>query len=233
MPKFIPYDHNQSSMVVINFLDQIQPGTFEYAIHHLIEHRLDLSIYYPRYKPDSTGRHAYDPAILLKTILFAYATGITSSREIQWCCENNITFMALACNTVPHFTTIASFISGYSEQIEALFEQMLLICHEDGLLGNELFAIDGCKLPSNAAKEWSGTFKELTEKRDKLRKLVRRCVREHKETDKRSRDGKERAKRALAVVFKLVVTVFRLKLLVAYQSLSRDSVSLAQPGHSS
>lgn len=196
MPKFIPYDHNQSSMVVINFLDQIQPGTFEYAIHHLIEHRLDLSIYYPRYKNDSTGRHAYDPAILLKIILFAYAKGITSSREIQWCCENNITFMALACNTVPHFTTIASFVSGYSEQIEALFEQILLICHEDGLLGNELFAIDGCKLPSNAAKEWSGTFKELTEKRDKLRKLVRRCVREHKETDKRSRDGKERAKRA-------------------------------------
>lgn len=195
MPKFIPYDHNQSSMVVINFLDQIQPGTFEHAIHHLIEHRLDLTVYYPKYKNDATGRHAYDPAILLKIILFAYSKGITSSREIQWCCENNITFMALACNTVPHFTTIAHFVSGFSEQIESLFEQILLICHQDGLLGNELFAIDGCKLPSNAAKEWSGTFKELSEKRDKLRKLVRRCVREHKATDKRSQDGKERARR--------------------------------------
>lgn len=195
MPNFIPYNPNQSSMVVINFLDQLQPGTFEHAIHYLIEERLDITIFHPMYKNDATGRFAYDPAILLKIILFAYSKGITSSREIQWCCENNITFMALSCNTVPHFTTIASFVSGHAEQVEALFEQILLICHEDGLLGNELFAIDGCKLPSNAAKEWSGTFKELKEKRDKLRKLVRQCINDHKRADKRTTEGKERARR--------------------------------------
>jgi len=52
----------------------------------------------------------------------------------------------LACDQQPHFTTIADFISGYPTQVENLFEQVLLICHEQGLLGNELFAIDGCKL---------------------------------------------------------------------------------------
>src|SRR5690606_26138628 len=67
----------------------------------------------------------------------------------------------------------------HAEEIEALFEQILLICHEQGLLGNELFAIDGCKLSSNAAKEWSGTFKELSAKRDKLRRLVRHHLKEH------------------------------------------------------
>lgn len=41
MPEFIPYDYNQSAMVVINYLDQLQPGTFEYAIHYLIDHKLD------------------------------------------------------------------------------------------------------------------------------------------------------------------------------------------------
>ena len=195
MPNFIPYDHKQSEMVVINFLDQLQPGTFEHGIHHLIESRLDLSVFHPSYKNDATGRYAYNPAILLKIILFAYSKGITSSREIQWCCETNITFMALACGEVPHFTTIAAFVSGHAEEVESLFEQVLLICHEDGLLGNELFAIDGCKMPSNAAKEWSGTFKELKEKRDKLRRQIKRCVREHKATDKRTRDGKEQAHR--------------------------------------
>ncbi len=53
--------------------------------------------------------------------------------------------MALACGKVPHFTTIAAFISGHAEQVEAIFEQVLLICDSDGLLGKELFAIDGCK----------------------------------------------------------------------------------------
>jgi len=153
MPKFIPYDYNQHSMVVINYLDQLQAGTFEYAVHHLVEHKLDLSLFFPHYNNEDGGRPAYDPAILLKTVLFAYSKGITSSREIQWCCESNIIFKALSCDTVSHFTTIASFVSSYPEEIENLFEQILLVCHEQGLLGNELFAIDGCKMPSNAAKE--------------------------------------------------------------------------------
>jgi transposase len=195
MPKFIPYDYNQNSMIVINFNDQLQSGTFEHAIHYLINHKLDLSIFNSAYKNDVTGRLAYDPAILLSIILFAYSKGITSSREIQWCCENNIIFKALSCDTVPHFTTIAAFISGHPKTIETLFEQILLICSEQGLLGNELFAIDGCKLPSNAAKQWSGTLKELTEKRDKLKKLIAYHVTEHQRIDKTDTATEEKSKR--------------------------------------
>jgi transposase len=195
MAKFKPYDYNQSAMVVINFEEQLQPGTFEYAIHRLITDKLDLSIFSPAYQNDATGRPAYDPAILLKIILFAYSKGITSSREIQWCCETNIIFKALSCDTVPHFTTIAHFVSSYPKQIEALFEQVLLVCHQQGLLGNELFAIDGCKLPSNAAKEWSGTFKELEAKRKKLQKQIHHCLKEHRKLDKKDPEQRARAER--------------------------------------
>jgi hypothetical protein len=80
MPNFIPYNLNQNTMVVINFHDQIQPGTFEHALHYLIEHKLDLSVFDPEYSNDDAGRPAYDPAVLLKIILFAYSKGITSSR---------------------------------------------------------------------------------------------------------------------------------------------------------
>jgi transposase len=195
MPKYLPYSYDQIEMIAINFSDQLQPGTFEHAVHYLVEERLDLSVFDANYKNDDTGRYAYDPAVLLKIILFAYSKGITSSREIQWCCETNIVFMALACNSVPHFTTIAGFVSSNTDAIEELFNQILLICHEDGLLGNELFAVDGCKMSSDAAKEWSGTFKELEQKRNKLRKQIRYCLKEHKATDKRTSDGKERVRR--------------------------------------
>lgn len=189
MPKFKPYNYKQTAMIALNYEDQLQAGTFEYAIHYLIENKLDLSIFYPRYQNDDNGRPAYDPAILLKIILFAYSKGITSSREIQWCCENNIIFKALSCDSVPHFTTIAAFVSQRSDEIAALFEQILLVCDQQGLLGNELFAIDGCKLPSNAAKEWSGTFKELTQKRDKIKRQIRYHLNEHKKMDQsESRD---------------------------------------------
>ena len=153
MPRFKHYNYDQDAMVVINYQEQLQPGTFEHAVHYLIEHKLDLSVFHPRYRNEDTGRLAYDPAILLKIILFAYSKGITSSREMQWCCETNIIFKALSCDTVPHFTTLAKFVSSHSDEIEELFEQVLLVCHEQGLLGNELFAIDGCKMSSNAARE--------------------------------------------------------------------------------
>lgn len=183
MAKFIPYDYNQSSMVVINFNDQIQMGTFEHAVHYLVDNRLDLSLFKAVYKNDDYGRPAYDPAILLKIILFAYSKGITSSREIEWCCRSNIIFMALSCQSTPHFTKIAEFISGHCGAVESLFEQVLLICDEQGLLGNELFAIDGCKMPSNAAKEWSGTHKELAAKRDKIKRLVQHHTEKHQQND--------------------------------------------------
>jgi len=84
---------------------------------------------------------------------------------------------------VPHVTTIASFVSCFPAQIEAVFEQVLLVCHQQSLLGNELFAIDGCKLPSNAVKRWSGTFKELEAKRKKLKMLIRHHLQCHRELD--------------------------------------------------
>lgn len=80
MPNFILYDYNQNSMIVINYKDQLQPGTFEHAIHYLVDNKLDLSIFDSLFKNDDTDRPAYDPAILIKIILFAYSKGITSSR---------------------------------------------------------------------------------------------------------------------------------------------------------
>ena len=192
MPNFKKYDYSQSAMVVIDFEEQLQPGTFEFTLHKLIDDHIDLSAFHEKYKNDTGGRSAYDPAILLKIILYAYAKGITSSREIQWQCEHNIIFKALSCDSVPHFTSIASFVSSYPDAIESVFEQVLLVCDQQGLLGNELFAIDGCKMSSNAAKEHSGTLKELSQKRNKIKRKIRSCLKEHKKLDARKPSERDR-----------------------------------------
>jgi len=67
MPEFKHFDYNQMSMVMTNYLEQTQPGTFEFALHYLISETLDLSVFHQPYKNDAEGRSAYDPAILLKT----------------------------------------------------------------------------------------------------------------------------------------------------------------------
>jgi transposase len=188
MARYKEYDYRQGKFLPISFDKQILPGTFEYTLNYLIDHELDLSIFDARYCNDDTGSPAYDPAVLLKIILYAYSRGITSSREIEACCKENIIFMALSCDTRPHFTTIADFIATLGKEITRLFLEVLLVCDSLNLIGKELFAIDGVKLPSNASKEWSGTKADLTHKKEKMEKAIRQMLARHKETDQREQN---------------------------------------------
>ena len=183
MPRFIDYNYNQTVLLPVAFENQILPGTFEHSIHYLVDNQLDLRIFDSKYKNDENGRPAYDPAILLKIVLLAYSRRITSSRRIAQLCEENVVFMAISADSRPHFTTIADFISGSSEQIAALFRQVLLICDQMGLIGKEMFAVDGCKMPSNASKEWSGTRANLANKADKIDRAVRYLLKKHRDED--------------------------------------------------
>ena len=83
-------------------------------------------------------------------------------------------------------------MSRYPDAIESFFEQVLLVCDEQGLLGNELFAIDGCKMSSNAAKKHSGTLDELSQKREKIQRQIKQCMKEHKRLDRRRPKDRER-----------------------------------------
>ena len=183
MARYKEYDYDQMKMIPISFDRQILPGSFEYSLSYLIDHELDLSAFDQHYCNDDNGRPAYDPRLLLKITILAYSKGITSSRRIEGLCRENITFMALAADTQPHFTTLADFISRSPEAIADLFGQIVLMCDQLGLIGKEMFAIDGCKLPSNASKEWSGTHAELRKKKLKIDRAVRRMLQRHCDED--------------------------------------------------
>ena len=93
--------------------------------------------------------------------------------------------MALSADSRPHFTTIANFISSLHEDISSLFLNILLICSQEGLIGKNMFAIDGCKLSSNASKEWSGTRKDFMRKKEKIEKSIDFIIEKHKCHDKK------------------------------------------------
>jgi transposase len=189
MARFKHYDYGQMKMLPVSFQEQILPGTFEFTLNHLIDHEIDLTVFEHRYRNDETGAPAYDPAILLKVILYAYSRGVTSSRSIERLCRENVVFMALSADSNPHFTTIAGFIARLDAEIVSVFRDVLLVCDEAGLIGRELFAIDGVKLPSNASKQWSGTRAEFNKKVEKMERAVRYLVKRHREADERSEAG--------------------------------------------
>lgn len=188
MPRFKPYSYEQTKLIPIDFKRQLQPGTFEFALSQIIDD-MDLSIFDHRFHNDDTGAPAYDPAVLLKIVLFAYSRGITSSRDIERACRENVIFMALSADTHPHFSTIAGFISSMEGEITPLFLNVLAICAEEGLIAGQMFAIDGCKISSNCSKEWSGTRADFQKKKEKLEKSIRLLLRKHREADESEGQG--------------------------------------------
>ncbi|MFT6910205.1 MAG: transposase, partial [Oleiphilaceae bacterium] len=183
MSNFLNDNLNQSVFFDINYLEVLGQNTFEYCLYHLLENDELLSDFYARYKNKHVGRKAYPPALLLRIIFYAYYRGITSSRVIERSCKTDLKFIALSAGMQPHFTTIADFVSTNCQAINGLFHKVLLVCDQSGLIGKEHFAIDGCKLPTDASKQWSGTHAELRKKSDKMKEAAIKIVNRHISND--------------------------------------------------
>jgi len=167
----------------VDLARQLLPGTFEHALNHLLDHEVDLAHFDARFRNDTTGAPAYPPAMLLKVVLFAYSQGIVRSRAIERVCQEHVTFMTLCGMSAPHFTTIAHFVSTLRDDIAQVFAAVLAVCDGQGLIGREMFAIDGVKLPSNASKHRSGTRSEFTQRAEKLEAAAKTMLDRHRETD--------------------------------------------------
>ncbi len=198
MPRYKYYDYEQSLLLPVNFDEQIMPGTLEHTINYLVEERIDISPLEARFCNEGTGAPAYDPKILLKIVLLAYSRGVISSRRIERLCRENIVFKALTAGTEPDFTTIAGFIRSIEGNEQFLFSDVLLYCSELDLLGGTTFALDGCKLPSNASKEYSGTFEDLKKKKEKLSKTVKFLMARHRENDRKDKEDIKHQKQRIA-----------------------------------
>ena len=175
---------------------QLMAGSFEYALDYLIDNEVDLSGVAARYCNDETGAPAYDPAVMLKIVLLAYSRGIVSSRAIERVCRENVLFMAISGDSAPQFTTIAKFIRDLGDEVAAIFTQVLLICDRQGLIGRQMFAIDGVKLPSNADKRRSGTRAELAHEAERMESAVVRLLKAHRSRDERGDGGEDETRNA-------------------------------------
>src|SRR3954447_4654071 len=98
-------------------------------------------------------------------------------------CRDNVQFIALSGDAQPDHSTLARFVSELGEAAGKIFTRVLLICDRQGLIGREMFAIDGVKLPSNASKAKSGKRKDFVRQANKMHQAVERLLRKHRDSD--------------------------------------------------
>jgi len=123
--------------------------------------QLDMSSYYRKYREDGKGQAAYDPAMMVALVLYAYSLGIRSSRQIERLCERDIGFKVITAEATPDHSTIARFRQENDKELGRLFTEALKICGKAGLVKVELVALDGTKMKANAALEANRTYEHI------------------------------------------------------------------------
>ncbi len=113
---------------------------------------MDLDELYAAYRNDGWGAATYDPAMMVKVLLYAYCIGIPSSRKIEKRLEEDIGFRVLSANNTPDFRTISDFRKDHLQALGALFLQVLKLCQKAGLVRLGHVSIDGTKIKANASK---------------------------------------------------------------------------------
>ena len=112
---------------------------------------LDLAVFRARQRLGGAGRAAYDPAMLLGVLIYAYAVGQRSSRQIERLCHTDVAFRIACAQDVPDHSTIARFRAQHETALSELFTQVLLVCARAGMGRVGTIAIDGTKIAANAA----------------------------------------------------------------------------------
>src|ERR1022692_2747433 len=126
---------------------------------------MDLSRVNEAYRLGGAGRPAYDPAVMVALLLYSYARGNRSSRGIERACWEDVAFKVITSMRTPDHSTIAEFRRRHEAEIAVLFDDVLSLCKEAGLVSVGVITIDGTKIKANASmdqnRSYSGLVKEI------------------------------------------------------------------------
>ena len=137
--------------------------------------QMDLERFRAAYRLGAAGRAPYDPAVMVALLLYAYARGNRSSRGIERACWEDVAFKVITGMRTPDHSTIAAFRRRHEAEIAELFDDVLGLCREAGLVSVGVITIDGTKIKANASMDQNRSYRDL----------IGEILREAEETDRR------------------------------------------------
>src|ERR1700731_207340 len=129
---FIGCDREQAFLMPPSLRDWLPADHLAWCVIEAVG-EMDLSAFYGVYRVDGHGRPAYDPAMMVALVLFAFASKQRSSRAIERHCRQDVAYRVICANEVPDHATIARFIERHEAALAELFGQVLSLCARAGL----------------------------------------------------------------------------------------------------
>src|SRR5205807_54936 len=123
--------------------------------------QMDLGRFEEAYRLGAAGRAPFDPAMMVALLMYAYARGNRSSRGIERACWEDVAYKVITGMRTPDHSTIAEFRRRHEAEIEGLFDDVLGLCREAGLVSVGVITIDGTKIKANASMDQNRSYREL------------------------------------------------------------------------
>ncbi len=157
---FVPADRNQLLLMPTSIAEWLPEDHLAWFVLDVVA-ELDLGEFIAAYRADGRGGAAYDPAMMVALLVYAYCVGERSSRRIQRGCVEDVAFRVVAANHAPDHATIARFRVTHQEALAGLFAQVLVLCERAGMIRPGLVAIDGTKMAANASPDANRSAEQL------------------------------------------------------------------------
>jgi len=166
-----PYDLDQQHLFPPSLRDWLPEDHLVYFISDSVD-ELDLAEIEAGYRASGKGNLPYHPRLMLKLLVYGYANGVFSSRNIAKACETDIAFRFLAANDPPGPRTLARFRKQHLAAFETLFVQVVQIAQASGLASLGTLAVDGSKIRANASKRKAMSYQRMQQEEKRLRREI-------------------------------------------------------------
>jgi transposase len=149
-PNFLLCDRDQELLLPPSLREWLPEDHLAWFVLDAVE-EMDLNAFYGAYRDDGWGRAAFEPAMMVALLLYAYAVGERSSRGIERRCREDVGFRVITANRIPDHATIARFRARHEQALADTFVQALTLCARAGLVSVGVVALDGSLLAGNAS----------------------------------------------------------------------------------
>ena len=187
---YIAYQPEQQQLLPSALQDWLPEGHLAYFINDTVD-SLDLSSFHDRYAKDGPRNQPFHPAMMVKVMVYAYATGTFSSRKIARKLSEDIAFRVLAASNFPAHRTIRDFRALHLAEFTELFVQVVRLAREMGLAKLGTIAVDGTKIKANASRHKAMSYGRMQTAELELKAQIEAMVQKAASADEAERNEPE------------------------------------------
>ncbi len=179
---FRPYEPDQMLLLLPDLRDWLPEGHFAHHVSDLVD-GLDLGVFYVAYEGDGRRNAPYEPRMMVKVLLYGYATGVFSSRGMARKLEEDVAFRVLGAGNFPSHRTLCEFRRRHLEDFKGLFVEVVRLAREMGLARFGKLSIDGTKVRAHASKRKAMSYGRMGEEERRLGAEIEALLKQARDTD--------------------------------------------------